>query len=376
MPRNRLYTLVALLAPAFFATSAGAWPLDKAEIDKCDKVFKYWWGGKLEWTLAKLPKNGTVEKHRLPWSGYIYPDYAGGCYVPLRNYDRAFYPRRYLTSRYERYDQSIRYTPHWSGHCNGWTAAAIRHAEPRKSVKRNGVVLRPADIKGLLAELYVHNDYQPLAGDDTMKINAGVFHVTLANWIGRKKHPIAMDRTPGWEIWNYPVYAYKSSWARRGKFRADVRTNIGYIDMTERPYDKAPVRPQFLRFHYQLYLNEHDQIVGGNYYWDSDQIDLLWVPLAPRQGGTKRNKEGNPYLKVEEVLALWRASVPAEHRETWRNIDPRPQDLLQDGLKVGLVSGQTTAPWAVRFWSASLREDLTSLADSQNPAQANSVPQP
>jgi hypothetical protein len=54
--------------------------------------------------------------------------------------------------------------PDWSGHCNGWTSAAIRHAEPQQSVVRNGVVFTPSDIKGLLAELYIYNDVEDLSG--------------------------------------------------------------------------------------------------------------------------------------------------------------------------------------------------------------------
>lgn len=43
--------------------------------------------------------------------------------------------------------QTVYVIPHWHGHCNGWTSAAIRHAEPESSVKRNGVTFSPSDIK-------------------------------------------------------------------------------------------------------------------------------------------------------------------------------------------------------------------------------------
>jgi hypothetical protein len=54
--------------------------------------------------------------------------------------------------------------PSWYGHCNGWTAAAMRHAEPQHSVTRNGVVFTPTDIKGLLADLYMYTDTEFLGG--------------------------------------------------------------------------------------------------------------------------------------------------------------------------------------------------------------------
>ena len=105
-------------------------------------------------------------------------------------------------------------TPHWHGHCNGWTAAAIRHAEPKQSVNRNGVVFTPADIKALLAEIYIYNDTQMLDGDGSY-INAGTFHILLANWLGRGKHPIGMEADPGKEKWNYPIYGYSMTFAKQ-----------------------------------------------------------------------------------------------------------------------------------------------------------------
>jgi hypothetical protein len=375
MNRNIFLGVLFVGLTLFSINSAHAWPLDKDEIEKQDKIFKYWWKTDLEWKLDNLPKIGMVDEHRRPWAGHIYPDYAGGCYVPLRKYDEALHPRDYLASRYERYDQSIRYAPHWAGHCNGWTAASIRHAEPRNNVTRNGVVIKPSDIKGMLAKLYVHNAYQPLTGDDTAQINAGIFHVTLCNWIGKNKHPIGMDKALGWEIWNYPIYAYKATWAKRGENQAEVRLNFGFVDMTDREYEKAPQKYQFMYFHYQLYLDDNGKITGGHYYWDSNRIDLLWVSLKPYQGGKKGNEEGNPHLKVEDVLSLWRESVPKQYRENWRNIDPVAEDALKDQLEEKeservLVDNE---PARSHFWGLFLgdAESLLEVSDADSETRAS-----
>jgi hypothetical protein len=37
---------------------------------------------------------------------------------------------------------------------------------------------------------------------------------------------------------------------------------------------------------------------------------------------------GNPYVSVDRVLAIWRASVPKEERQKWLVIDPHPADRL------------------------------------------------
>lgn len=321
-------------------------PIPRKESENLDKVHQRWWGSKMERRFEELPKKGMVEKYRRPWSGHIYPDKFGGCINVLRVYDRAFHYGRPLCVNYERRDIEIhkspqerrgpllgiiRYTrvdtPDWAGHCNGWAAAAIRHAEPKNNVVRNGVTFTPSTIKGLLAELYVFGDIEMLSGTESI-VHPATFHLCLANWIGRGQHPIAMDNTLGEEIWNYPIYAYKSSAAKRGSNRVEVKTNIGFVNNVEGERDVAPERYKFMYFHYYLDLDAAGRIVGGGYYRDSERIDLVWVPLQPAQGGTEGNKKGNPYMDVDEVLSIWRDSVPKEDREQWYNINPWPEDAI------------------------------------------------
>ena len=98
---------------------------------------------------------------------------------------------------------------------------------------------------------------------------------------------------------------------------------------TNRELDKAP--PNYFRqlvFHYVLDLNEEGEIRGGRYYGDSNQVDMLWTPLQPYQGGHEKNKRGNPHLDVKEVLAIWRESVPEELRKKWLNVDPTEEDRV------------------------------------------------
>ena len=102
--------------------------------------------------------------------------------------------------------------PNWYGHCNGWTAASIRHAEPQKSVTRNGVVFTPADIKGLLAEMYMYSHTQSLGGDDNKDaLHPAILHVSLTNWLGRQSHPVAMETALGEPVINFPVYSYSAT---------------------------------------------------------------------------------------------------------------------------------------------------------------------
>jgi hypothetical protein len=262
----------------------------------------------------------------------------------LRKYDVAFHRSQFLATTWERTDTTssreptvvrgrllgiarvrVNRTPGWHGHCNGWTAASIRHAEPQHSVERNGVVFTPADIKGLLAEIYMYQDTQFLGGVDEA-INPGLLHVILANWVGRGKHPIAMESALGREVWNYPIYAYASTFAKRPNDLVEVKVNCAYAQSTNREYDRSPRVQKVKYFHYLLHLDENGCIDGGEYFRDSARLDMLWTPLHPKQGGQEGNEPGNPHVDVHEVLSIWRESVPEEIRKGWRNIDAVPED--------------------------------------------------
>ncbi len=320
--------------------------LDAEEQQYQTETFAHWWGADMVWRFADLPATGSVPRHRVPYSGYIYPDAAGGVEGPIRKYDRAFHDGRLLATAHEiedttsrkesvlvrgplrlrrRYEQQ---TPAWHGHCNGWAAAAIRHAAPRQEVVRNGVVFTPADIKGLLAEIYMYNGNESLGGADAGPINPGLLHTVLANWLGRGSHPVAMDREVGDEVWNYPIYAYAASHAYRSPHEVQVRMHVAYADHVPEESNEPQHVQRILHFHYVLALNEQGEITGGRYLPDSARINMLWTPLRPVPSGSEGNELGNPHIDVHEVLAMWRESVPEALRREWLNIDPTEEDLV------------------------------------------------
>jgi hypothetical protein len=337
-----LVFLVFLVPSAYGQSSSGA--IRQDEVDYQNQCYKRWWNSELNWKFDELPTKGVVSAGRLPYAGFIYPDGNGGTMSAMRKYDRAFHRGRSLAASYEQRDIEVhkeeqrvglfrlrvRYeTPNWHGHCNGWVAAAIRHAEPQKSVTRNGVVFTPSDIKGLLAELYIYSDTEFLGGIDPA-INPATMHVVLANWLGMGSYPIGMDTTVGEEVWNYPIYSYAYAATKRSERVVDVNMNIAYVDATNREYDKAPRTRKYKRFHYRLNLDREGNIVGGRYYGDSSRIDMLWAPLQPAQGGQEGNESGNPHLDVKTVLAIWRDSVPEEVRRRYPNIDPTDEDRMPE----------------------------------------------
>lgn len=311
------------------------------------EAYRKWWGQELTWRFDDLPSGGGVPEPRVPYSGHDYPDRAGGTIAVLQKYDFAFHRGRGLATAFEQHDTTafteptlerrgllrlrrvqVERTPGWHGHCNGWTAASIRHAEPQTSVRRVGITFTPADIKALLAEIYMYCDAEPLGGDaDDEAINPGTLHVILANWLGRCQHPVAMDSTLGKEVWNYPIYAFSSTSAKRmeGK-QVEVKLNVAYVISTNHEYERSPRMKRVKSFHYLLDLDDDGRIEGGRYYSDSSQLDMLWTPLRPAPGGQVGNERGNPHVDVNEILALWRESVPEDLRKEWINIDPTEED--------------------------------------------------
>jgi hypothetical protein len=395
-----MYSTLSALAIAISLTAQGG-PIAKKELDYQKQAYEQWWGSELVLTLDDLPLEGKVPGFRIPYAGHDYPDKAGGTITAMRKYDMAFHRGQPLATEYERRDVGAHRggrfgedgprrglfarfrgprTPSWYGHCNGWTAAAMRHAEPQHSVTRNGVVFTPADIKGLLADLYMYTDTEFLGGEDPV-INPGIFHVSLTNWLGRGEHPVGMETAVGQVVINYPIYTYGATVNKVSDRQADVKMSIRYRMNTPREYDKGPDANQTMYFHYALDLDDKGQITGGRYYGDSARIDMLWAPLQPVQGGKKGNERGNPHLDIKEVLAIWRESVSEETRNKWLNIDPTPEDaILSDEEKAKLAAEKAAAEAAKAETTAAARTgdnaSGTATTTSTPPSPPRPIPDP
>jgi hypothetical protein len=365
-PLHGFERMSTILLPMLVATLLGA-TIPAKTVERHNELFQRFWGTDFVWKFDDLPASGKVPDYRIPYSGHIYLDRSGGTTNVMRKYDTAFHGGRMLATADEQRDiasgvkptpkrggllglrmVTSMETPNWHGHCNGWAAAAIRHAEPQTSVRRNGVTFTPADIKGLLAELYIYNDLDYLVGPREV-LNAGAFHASIANWLGRGLHPLGMEADPGPEKWNYPVYAYNMSATKRSDRVVDVRLDVTYAKDSSGEYQRSPRHARVKTFRYRLDLNDNGEIIGGAFYSGSSMIDMLWLPLRPKQGGQEGNESGNRYLDVDQVLSIWRESVPEELRAKWPVIDPPMEDRILDLTQLtGLIPRQgIDAPAAI-----------------------------
>lgn len=331
----------------------------RREINGSSNFFFAVWDDTMTARLASLPESGTVPTDKIPYSGHWYPEVNGGTNVngALKKYDRAFNGGRPNAENWEAANHSLRRSDDgagWAGHCNGFSAASSRHAEPRNAVIRNGIRFEAHDIKALLAEIYMSAKYYFLGGkrcerdsirspgrredptvmDDCDDVNPGTFHVAIANWIGRKGYPVIADKSVSSQVWNYPAYAYNSQISRITR-----QTALQYIGVNSSTYIFNPSATQFalvsttlkyanalpsepqgnvaptreegtMNLQYVLELSAADEVIGGEWVGDSQQAhpDFIWLALEAMPGsGTEYF--GNPNLDVDNVISMWAESV-------------------------------------------------------------------
>lgn len=154
-------------------------------------------------------------------------------------------------------------------------------------------------------------------------VNAGAFHVALANQLGIRKEGFLIDKTRDVEVWNQPVFRYESTvvgekspraHSNRARRQVRVQTRVYYADDTDhgwawwhptlkalfgpapgfdeeyRRYQEftlrngdADIRPEYPEgilgysdYEYTLELDRQGKIIGGE--WVSfERPDFLWL---------------------------------------------------------------------------------------------------
>lgn len=355
--------------PEFYAADIAA--LQK----NADFFFRVWDEGFTR-RLDDLPKAGAVPEAKTPMSGGYYAESFGGTNVvvdgnrtPLQKYDAAFNGGANKAAAWEQSKHSS--TTAWAGHCNGFSAAAIRNpTEPKETVTKNGVTFGPKDIKALMAEIHMNVDYEFLGGNrcedprnaivgpagredievmgDCEDINPGTLHAAVTNWIGRMKHALIIDMYAGDEIWNFPLYKYavsRQDTITESQARQYVTGNVGgkYVyNPSAVKFVYVEMRLTYIQAHknetlnkrdlvnldlsYVLELNGAGDIVGGEWTPASlrEHPDFLWVALELLTPNGTRYM-GNPHLDNDQVLKLWAESV---------NVDPDniPTDITRPAV--------------------------------------------
>lgn len=198
----------------------------------------------------------------------------------------------------------------WEGICHGWSPATMNHEEPTPKVMKNPdgieIPFGSTDIKALISYYYAYgpqasNTYQmgrrcykgPFLNRDKdcrEDMNAGAFHIVLANRLGIDGIGFIADVERYKEVWNHPITKYSSSIEGSSEPGGDsakgtvkvlrVKTTITYLD--ENGYDWQVVYGtdkqsyKTLNYEYDLDIDAFDNIIGGE--WISRiRPDFLWM---------------------------------------------------------------------------------------------------
>jgi hypothetical protein len=188
----------------------------------------------------------------------------------------------------------------WAGICNGWAPASSLLVEPKPVALRNpdGILIPfgSSDIKGLLSYYYAfYADDEPtrqvglrcylkrglraLSRGCNDDLNAGAFHIIIANRLGLEKKGMMMDRDRLNEIWNQPVIGYQTNITNRSGNKLTVETKLYYVEEIQPTWEAVVGTDKqklgLLELEYELELNSSGNIIGGN--WISwTRPDFLW----------------------------------------------------------------------------------------------------
>lgn len=275
----------------------------------------------------------------------------------------------------------------WMGLCHGWSAASYTMPRPQKTVTvlaADGITpleFRPSDIKALLSQTWSEakfrsrfiggrcNVKEPATDDNGRFIdqncfdtNPGTWHLTVVNQVGRNKSSFIMDATHDYEVWNFPVVAYKftyfnpltkaveTSWQRaavsitdpefvakdrfykyrfaeeaeyaafphkRPAYVVGVGMEVEYVggsNPSEDDEDSSENDQVYsVTYLYDLEVNASGQIVGGEWY-NNNHPDFLWhvpeelvlsKPYYTAADLSLRRITDQEWTKGEKVPELW-----------------------------------------------------------------------
>jgi len=219
------------------------------------------------------------------------------CLSPAEKYD--IYMGRYdyptVLEEWSRTNSSEAEDNDWEGISRGWAAAAMQYAQPNAVNMMNAdgieVLFGSSDVKGLLsyyvdqydtAEVkYVgrrcYSDFVNGSGEalpECVDLNAGAFHVIIANEIGLQHQGFVVDRERALEVWNQPVNSFKT---RLGAIQAPqknatngtvhsvaVSTTMTYTKETTPYWTAHDVYEYSETYDYVLDLDGDGNIIGGS----------------------------------------------------------------------------------------------------------------
>ena len=305
-------------------------------------------GGDYQLKFSELPARGQV--NTLPWSDDYWPDNKGGIaarwhgkgeafsYTPpsknqVQAMDVASLAALSPAEKYDIYKGRFDYptvsrerqrthksSADWEGLCHGWAPAAILYPEPQATLatSRDGIKVPfgSSDLKALLTyyqgdiadapsrslgercDIDLHKHPRHGRDPECRDVNAGAFHVILANHLGLLGEAFVADMTRDKEVWNQPVYGFTSKvvktqepspGAAAGTAReVVVKTTVRYTQETDPTWNALNGSKDYgaaeNAYQYRLELDEDGVILGGEWL-EFDRPDFLWTQGRPKFTG-------------------------------------------------------------------------------------------
>jgi hypothetical protein len=323
------------------------------------------WSSDLVQSFAQLPKIQSLNGKTIPWATTYWADFQSGIahrwasnypedftFVPpsLERLKKMIISERNKLSPAEKWDilnsrydyptvaserkRTAKDQVKWAGLCHGWSLGALGFEEPQnyKVVNPEGVelVLNSTDIKALVslavADQAINDSlllgtkcYRSgrenrtnLNTTECAGVNAGTFHLVMANSLGLQHKPFVTNVSRDIEIWNHPVYGYESEViAEAGPSRRSspetvreirVETFLYTVEMQD-PLTPDPVQGTVneplnsVKYVYWLELNSQGKVVGGTWetFWHPGFIWKNKSPIQPFVGN---------FIGLEKVLKL------------------------------------------------------------------------
>jgi hypothetical protein len=288
---------------------------------------------------------------------------------PAEKYD--IYMRRYdyplVRSEWKRTDPRDKM---WEGLCHGWAPASITYAEPKPITVSNGdgitIPFGSSDIKALLtyfAAEYAQGETKFVADrcnydldanpdkenvSECADINAGTFHVILANQLAKGPNQLAFvgDIDRGIQVWNQPIFSFQSQQIdSRPPSNGSAPGTVKEVKLSTTMYYTKEYTPnwnggnpvtRYFKYEYWLELDRNGNIIGGSHEtWD--RLDFAWsTKLQPF-------RDYFAALQILYTLSTNRTVVPSVLAPL-RDVTTRPNYAVVRGNKGTITLSKTPYP--------------------------------
>jgi hypothetical protein len=236
----------------------------------------------------------------------------------------------------------------WEGKCHAWTPAALHFPEPgavdvpvaMASGKTLLVHFGSSDIKALLTvsfDMFL-NQYPEYArtgnrcnetvmnlgqqsSSPCLDTNAGAFFVLVTNLVQKGKKGFALDKDPGFQVWNHPVWKYSHT-IREGECPiaiekpaspsgkvAFVTTTLFWIGEktpSEEPHGKNNSF-NLGKYEYCVEMDAKNKVVGGAWA-GHNRPDFLWMVGKPDFNRTVRDSQTGMMFDFRLLMSIYEKS--------------------------------------------------------------------